>query len=113
MVARSTLSSPTMSQMSAHSSGDMTTSAPRGTSRTSTSAAATSSPPPPPPPPPPTITTRGEGTSTGSGGSTLIHEVVPDLLERVPDGWELVRDKSGKLPFNHRYLFGAAEDARV
>ena len=35
----------------------------------------------------------------------LVHEVVPDLLEREPVGWQLVSDKFGVLPFNHRFLF--------
>ena len=35
----------------------------------------------------------------------LVGEVVPDLLEREPAGWQLVPDKLGVLPFNHRYLF--------
>ena len=38
----------------------------------------------------------------------LVHEVVPDLLERAPEGWQLVPDKLGKLPFCHRFLFESA-----
>ena len=40
----------------------------------------------------------------------LVIEVVPTLLTSSPEGWELVKDKHGVLPFHHRYLFGAAED---
>ena len=40
----------------------------------------------------------------------LVAEVMPTLLASSPEGWKLVKDKHGVLPFNHRFLFGAAED---
>jgi hypothetical protein len=37
--------------------------------------------------------------------ASQIKEILPNLLEQVPEAWQLVPDKAGVLPFNHRYLF--------
>jgi hypothetical protein len=43
----------------------------------------------------------------------LVKEVVPDLLEVVPEPWVLLGDRNGILPFQSRYLFGSNDLAGI